>query len=85
MASQTQQLSQAVNDLSEYAVRELGKPFSLPNWIPLARIRKKLRAINYLNQTLDRLVAERRAAQQDRGDLLSMLLQARDEEGDGKV
>ncbi len=84
LASQTQELSQAVTCLSEYATRELGKPFSLPNWLPLASIRKKLHAINYLNQTLDRLVAERRASQEDRGDLLSMLLQARDHEGDGK-
>lgn len=78
------ELGEAVAVLSEYATREIGKPFSLPNWVPLPRIRRKLRAIRFLNDTIDGLIRERRASGEDRGDLLSMLLHATDDEGDGK-
>lgn len=83
-SNRTHQLGEAVTVLSEYAVREIGKPFSLPNWVPLPSIRRKLRAIRFLNQTIDGLIKERRASGEDRGDLLSMLLHATDDEGDGK-
>lgn len=80
----TREMGEAVAALSDYAVRELGRPFSLPNWVPLPSIRRKLRAIRFLDATIDRLIAERRASHEDRGDLLSILLQATDEEGDGQ-
>lgn len=79
----TREMGEAVAALSEYAVRELGKPFSWPNWVPLPSIRRKLRAIRFLDDTIDRLIRDRRASSEDRGDLLSILLQAKDDEGDG--
>src|SRR5262245_14903627 len=84
LSGQARQLGEAVAVLSEYATREIGKPFSLPNWVPLPGIRRKLRAIRFLNETIDRLIRERRASKEDRGDLLSMLLHATDDEGDGQ-
>lgn len=84
LSQQTRQLGEAVAVLSEYATREIGKPFSLPNWLPLPSIRGKLRAIRYLNETIDGMIRERRASKEDRTDLLSMLLHATDDEGDGK-
>jgi cytochrome P450 len=47
---------------------------------PAIRFRK---ARARLDRTIYRLIAERRASGEDRGDLLSMLLMARDTEGDG--
>ena len=41
------------------------------------------RAVAPLDRIVYRLIAERRAAREDRGDLLSMLLVAHDVEGDG--
>ncbi len=41
------------------------------------------RAIGGLNQTVFRFIAERRASGEERDDLLSMLLHARDEDGSG--
>jgi cytochrome P450 len=70
--------------LAEYATREIGNPFSLPNWVPLPSIRRKVRAVRFLNETLDRMIQQRRDSREDRGDLLSMLLQATDDEGDGR-
>lgn len=82
--SQTHELVSAVSELSAYTMRQLQKPFSWPNWLPLPGIRRKLAAIRYLNNMLDQMVSQRRALNEDRGDLLSMLLQSRDVEGDGK-
>ncbi|MDB4900438.1 MAG: Cytochrome [Gemmatimonadetes bacterium] len=49
--------------------------------IPVARRFRRGRA--RLDATIYRLIAERRASREDRGDLLSMLLLAQDSEGDG--
>jgi cytochrome P450 len=48
---------------------------------PFARIRAKKWAINYLDSTIRRIIAERRKTGEDREDLLSMLLHAVDSEG----
>ena len=60
--------------------------------LPHARLLQKLplpanarfdRAVATLDRIVYRIIAERRASGEDRGDLLSMLLAARDVEGDG--
>jgi cytochrome P450 len=84
LSGQTKSLGEAVAVLSEYATREIGKPFSLPNWVPLPSIRRKVQAVRFLNETIDGMIQQRRNSPDDRGDLLSMLLQATDEEGDGR-
>ena len=62
--------------------------FSLPfarllQLLPLRGNRRFARALASLNDTVYPLIAEGRRSGEDRGDLLSMLLAARDEEGDG--
>lgn len=52
--------------------------------LPLPRIRALNNARDLLNKTIYRIIDERRASGKDHGDLLSMLLMAQDEEGDGK-
>ena len=55
-------------------------------WLPLPRARRFKRAIARLDSTIQRLIDERRRnprATRDSGDLLSMLLNARDAEGGG--
>ncbi|MCA1616587.1 MAG: cytochrome P450, partial [Acidobacteria bacterium] len=51
--------------------------------LPLPQNRRFARARARLDAIIYRIIAERRAAEEDAGDLLSMLMQARDEEGDG--
>lgn len=51
--------------------------------IPLRWVRDLHRARAKMNALIFRLIAERQAAGTDRGDLLSMLVAARDAEGDG--
>jgi cytochrome P450 len=59
-------------------------PFSeLLEKLPLPAVRRFKRARKRLDETIYRLIAEHRASGGDSGDLLSMLLLARDEEGSG--
>jgi cytochrome P450 len=67
---------------------ELFPRFSLPfanllQRLPLPSTRRFVRARERLDTTVYRMIRERRQAGVDRGDLLSMLLLAQDEEGDG--
>jgi cytochrome P450 len=52
--------------------------------LPLKLFRKSRNARADLDRIIYRMIAERRANPSDRGDLLSMLLLAQDEEGDGQ-
>jgi cytochrome P450 len=51
--------------------------------LPLPSNRRFARARERLDATVNRMIAERRKSARDQGDLLSMLMAARDEEGDG--
>jgi len=59
-------------------------PFgALLDKLPLPLVISLAQAKERLDSTIYRIINERRAAGVDRGDLLSMLLLAQDEEGDG--
>ncbi len=61
-------------------------PFSdLLERLPLPAVRRFRAARARLDSTIYRLIARHRAAGEDRGDLLSMLLAARDEEDGGQM
>lgn len=68
--------------LNDVAMREFTLPFLPPRWWP-GQSEKKW-AIRTLDGMVRRVIADRRASGEDRGDLLSMLLKATDAEGDGK-
>ena len=54
-------------------------PSLLPGWVPTpANLRTSARAIRRLDEVVYRMIAARRQSDEDRGDLLSMLLQAQD-------
>ncbi len=54
--------------------------FGLPNWVPYPGRARARAAIAYLRESIGELVAVRRAADTRHGDLLDMLLEARDPE-----
>src|SRR5262245_53524194 len=59
-------------------------PFArLLEHLPLPATRRFQKARERLDATIYRIIDERRGCGEDRGDLLSMLIAARDEEGDG--
>ena len=69
----------------DLVIREIAKRFRRPikiaDWIPLPGNRRYRRGVALLDRLVARVLAERRAAPGDRGDLLSMLMAARDEDG----
>ena len=83
MTGRAAQLGDAVADLSDIFVREISAVVSLPDWLPLPSKRRKRRALRLLDTMIRDIIRERRASGEDRGDLLSLLLLATDDEGDG--
>jgi cytochrome P450 len=77
------QLGEAVRVLSQAFYKEVSGLVRLPDWLPLPAKRRKRWAIATLDTLIREIIRERRASGKDHGDLLSMLLLAVDEEGDG--
>lgn len=78
----TGEIARAVKILNNLAVSELQNPFQLPDWFPIESKRQKRWAIEYLDKTIWKFIEKRRNSKEDRGDLLSSLLHAVDDEGD---
>jgi cytochrome P450 len=81
--SDTARVRQAITDVMEMFDLVL-VPFA--DWLihlPLPRMRRYRTAQETLDRTIYGIIGARRASGEDRGDLLSMLLQAQDTEGGG--
>jgi cytochrome P450 len=76
-------LGAATETISEIITVQTGRMIQWPLWVPTAQNRRKRAAIGVVDRVIRRIIRERRASGEDRGDLLSMLLAAVDEEGDG--
>ena len=75
------EVSQAFHALGQYFERLFKHPIrSAPLWVPTPANRRFMRAVAMLKQIVADIVRQRLREEQDRGDLLSMLIQARDEE-----
>jgi cytochrome P450 len=83
LAGRTAALGEAVRVMSQTIVAEAGYPVHWPDWMPFPSKRRKRWAIRTIDELVWRVIRERRASGEDRGDLLSMLLLAVDNEGDG--
>jgi cytochrome P450 len=80
---EAERIGRALTTLLELFLR-FTLPFSsLLQRLPLPSTIRFLRARAQLDATIYRLIAERRRSGRDHGDLLSMLVMARDEQGDG--
>jgi cytochrome P450 len=81
--SEASEIGAALTDVMQLFKR-ITNPFSvLLDKLPLPSNIRWLKAKERLDSTINRIIAQRRAAGEDRGDLLSMLLLSQDEEGDG--
>jgi cytochrome P450 len=80
-AEETMQISEALNVMmrNSVGVRMLLPPFF--RRLPLPGMFEVRRAVNKLNESVYKIIALRRRNGQDSGDLLSMLMEARDEDG----
>lgn len=84
VGNQGKQIADAVQALQDATMRDMNAMAVLPTWFPGESRRKEREATNYLLGIIDQMIARWRADRIDRGDLLSMLLLAVDEEGDGQ-
>lgn len=83
IASEIEALGAAIEaTMARYAGRR-GLARLLPHWVPTAAHRSSRAGVRRFDALVRDLVRQRRAAGEDRGDLLSMLLHARDEAGGG--
>ena len=80
VSDQSSDVSQAMEVLMRNFNKTIGRLVKLPNWIPTPFNIQGNRARKGLNDIIFRIIAERRASGENRGDLLSMLLHAQDEE-----
>jgi cytochrome P450 len=69
----------ALQVTQEEFVRRLARPVQAPLWIPTAGNRRLRRAVDDLDQIVYEFIRQRRASGEQREDLLSRLLAARDE------
>jgi cytochrome P450 len=74
-------VSQAVDELMEQISVRFRRPFWLPDAIPLPGNLCYRRGVQRMDQLVARIIADRRNKTEDRGDLLSQLMLARDEAG----
>jgi cytochrome P450 len=79
--AETDRVIAAMEELQDAAGALFNSGFVPPAWLPTRKNRMLRRATDIVDAVLDRVIAERRRALIDRGDLLSMLLMARDEDG----
>ena len=84
MKATAERIGAAIHVLQAAADNEFKAPLVLPEWLPTTMNRDRRAARAVLYEIIDRLIAQRRAQGDaaDAGDLLSMLLLARDESGD---
>jgi cytochrome P450 len=73
-------VSAAMETLMHCFVISTSRPIIVPNWLPTPTNFRVARSVRRLEQILFSIIADRRRSGEDRGDLLSMLLHAQDEE-----
>jgi cytochrome P450 len=74
-------VGQAFREAAAYLERRFNHPFTTPPlWVPTGNGRRFKEALRTLNRIVLALLKERRSDGRDHGDLLSMLMHARDEE-----
>ena len=80
--SEADALGAAISIGLAHAVRTLTSPFTLPLSIPTPYNRRVRAATHLVEERLRQMIAERRTSSDERHDLLSLLLRARDDEGE---
>jgi len=77
------EVGDALNVISDYYSQVLENPIKPPDWWPSPGMFRFRRAARNVDRIVAEMIEARRKTGRDRGDLLSALLQAQDEEGGG--
>ncbi len=78
-SDQADTVAEALRVMQAHFLARFNSLVPLPQWIPTPGNLRARRAVRRLDELLYRIIRERRASGADQGDLLSMLLHARDE------
>ena len=78
--AEAEEIGEALTVALRWVVDAVSRPVNPPLWVPIRRNREMSRAIARLDETVYRLIRARRRSREDRGDVLSMLLAAQDED-----
>ena len=76
-------LGKAFVDASRWVIGEAGSFLHWPFGWPIPRHRRMRKAMETLHRAVDAIIADRHASKHDGGDILSALMLARDESGEG--
>lgn len=83
VTAEAPQVGEAVFQVLSIAMDRFSKLYPVPTWLPIRSNVEMRRAIGRIDALIAGFIRERRASGEDKGDLLSMLLLAQDEEGGG--
>jgi cytochrome P450 len=74
------QVGETLHVLLEYTA-DFRRLVMTPQWLPTRQNLQAKRAVRQLTGIIDRIIEQRRQSREDAGDLLSLLIRARDEDG----
>ncbi len=83
VSREAEDVDAALSILMGKFLRQAGLALLLPTWVPLPTSRLLKRAVGRLDKVIYGIIEQRRASGQMSGDLLSVFLQAHDDEGVG--
>jgi len=75
-------VGEAMKVLNVEMLNHIYMPVPLPRWWPSKANKRKMKAIQDIEDIVRKVVEQRRSEGEDRGDLLSMLVFSKDEQGD---
>jgi cytochrome P450 len=81
LAHDSETVHDAMQAIMEALIDHAQTPIPAPRWWPSERNRRMVRSLDAMDGVIERLVASRRQQQKDRGDLMSHIVFATDEEG----
>jgi cytochrome P450 len=81
VAGETKEISDTVAEVLRITNERFNRFFLLPTWLPTPENRAMKNAAGRLNTLIQRFIEQRRKSGEDKGDLLSMLLMAQEEDG----
>lgn len=78
-------IGKAISIGIEATSERISRPLQLLDKLPTATNRQRREALKVIDETIKRFIEERKASGEDKGDLLSMLLMAVDEQDGGQM
>ena len=81
LAHDSETVHQAMEDICEALIDHAQTPIPAPRWWPSERNKRMVRALDAMDGVIERLVEARRKQNKDRGDLMSQVVFATDEQG----